>query len=112
MEIIQIEIEKKKMSKPYFPDPDLIYQIKTDVNEWPYRRYFRGKKDSYTPHIWEREAGYSTVLTTINTNNKVNETLVGATCCFQLPCSTILPCKNNSQNQYLPNTNQCVFTSP
>jgi len=111
METIKLEIEKKKQSQPYYPDPQLIFQVKTDINEWPYQRYFRGKKDSDRPVVWEREAGYSPILTSINTKNQVNENTLFANCCFQIPCSTILPCNPKSQDD-LKNNKKCVIISP
>jgi hypothetical protein len=110
--IIESEIQRKISPNPYFPNPNLIYKIKTDMDTFPYQRFFRGKRTDYYPNIWDREAGYSPINTTITTANPVNESLILAKdACFQMPCSTILPCKADS-SCYQCNKKQCVFISP
>jgi len=106
---IQQEIEKKKMMKPYCPINNIVYQIQTDMNVFPYTRYFRGRQDSDSPFFFEREAGYSPICNSISYQDKTNQNLLLANTCFQMPCSTILPCRSNS---FQPNLNFCVYTSP
>ena len=110
-QIIKTEIHQKINSNgPYYPPPREICNVKTDMNEFPYRRYFRGKRDDMNPNVWEREAGYAKWLTTIDTKNPVNESLLMGNGCFQIPCTTVLPC--NPSNLYQPSKNYCVYTSP
>lgn len=111
--IIKNEIFKKINSNgPYFPSNELIFNTHTDMDEFPYRRFFRGKAHDYNPNIFEREAGYSPIITKIDTTNKVDQSLlIGPSTCFQLPCSTISPCVNNDSNFQSSNQSK-VYISP
>jgi len=113
-QIVHREIIKKKSAYPYFPENNLIFQVKTDVNEFPYRRFFRGKMDEMNPNIWDREAGYSPIKNSIDTTNKVNQSLLlGDSTCFQYPCSTILPCiGDNNTTPFQANSTSKVYISP
>ena len=109
---IQREISNKINSRgAYYPPPQSIFEVKTDVNVFPYQRFWRGNRFDYNPRVWDREAGYSPLITTIATDNDVNMALQGLDTCFQLPCSTILPCRPNDNN-YQPNTRSKVYISP
>jgi hypothetical protein len=107
--LIQMEIEKKNQTSPYFTPPNWVMNLKTDMNVFPYTRYFRGKQNSYTPFIFDREAGYSPICYQIKNKTTSNQNLITANVCFQMPCSTILPCQNNS---FQTNQNQCVYYTP
>lgn len=107
-EVIEQQIfEKIHSSTPYFPPPRQIFDVVTDVNEQPYRRFFRGRPSSNEPIVWEREAGYNTIRGEIKNPTRVART--GGPPCFQLPCSTILPCKSRPA---IGSTQGCVFLSP
>jgi hypothetical protein len=110
---VQREIQKKLNSfHPYYPTTQSIFHIKTDMNTFPYQRFFRGQRDSYHPIVWDREAGFSPIIANLDTQNLVSPALeTKSTTCFQIPCTTVLPCISNS-NSYQPNTRSTVFTSP
>jgi len=103
MEIIQKEIKKKNSFTPYFPDPNLLFNIKTDINQFPYPRFFRGKINSSIPHFWDREAGYSPIINNNSTPLYSSSLLIAPKDAnFQPPCSTILPSFiNNSDKVYI-----------
>jgi len=86
--------------------------IKTDVNELPYPRFYRGKAFSSEPVIWEREAGYAKVVhvTGAKFTPPVAELTSRTPLCFQPPCNTIFPCQPSLQNQMLGSG--CVSISP
>jgi hypothetical protein len=111
--IIQNEINRKKYSNgPYYPNNNLIYSVRTDVNEFPYKRFFRGKMNDLNPNVWEREAGYSPIISKIDTINKVDQSLLlGPNTCFQVPCSTIFPC-NIQPSNFQSNNESKVYVSP
>jgi len=110
--IIRDEIKKKNSFNPYFPPNHMIFNIRTDVNEFPYRRFFRGKMDDMNPNVWEREAGYSPIVSSIDVSNKVNQSLLlGNSTCFQYPCSTIIPCSSDPTS-FQKNSLSKVYTSP
>jgi hypothetical protein len=108
-EIVRRQIfEKMYSSHPYFPPSSDIFSVVTDVNELPYRRFFRGRPESDVPIVWEREAGYSPVHVEKSQPTRVAQTYSGGTC-FQTPCSTILPCRAKPA---LSVSSGCVYTSP
>jgi hypothetical protein len=108
--IINNEIKRKINSQnPYFPSANSIFKVKTDINIFPYNRFFRGSRFDMDPRIWDREAGWSPIQETIDTQNDVNMSLLNSNICFQLPCTTILPCK---QNNFQPSTDSKVYISP
>ena len=110
--VIRDEILKKTGSDPYFPSPTSVFRVRTDVNQFPYGRFFRGQRDSMDPTVWEREAGYSPLITTRDTTNDVStETTSNDKTCFQYACSTITPCRRRAKN-YQAAVPGCVFTSP
>lgn len=113
MDIVKKQIEACITSEgPYFPPPEEIYQVQTDINVWPYNRVFRGRPESSEPIVWEREAGYQEILSQKSIDSIVGMSKsVPSSHCFQIPCSTTLPCKN-AQRVYRKNGNYCVYTSP
>ena len=95
----------------YFPRPQEIYKVQTDINVFPYNRFFRGRPDSSEPIIWEREAGFQEILPqTFEKSNVFFENQPQRDTCFQIPCSTILPC--NGITTFKNNTTSCVYKSP
>lgn len=111
MNIIQKQIQDSlQSSSAYFPPPQEIFNVQTDINIWPYNRHFRGSPSSQEPIIWEREAGFQEILP-----QKSIQTLLSfqkdphPSTCFQIPCSTTLPCQSNL---FKPNRKSCVYLSP
>lgn len=109
---VQMQIQQMLTQESgYFPHPKFLEETRTDVNEWPYTRYFRGKPQSDIPFFWEREAGYQKILP--DKPVPMYEPLLqepdtkGG--CFQSACNTIFPCYYGKKIE-LPN--QSVFTSP
>jgi hypothetical protein len=88
-----------------------LIPITTDMDHFPYNRFYRGIKDCDRPRVFDREAGhrlwrnqdYYPSASTLIPSPQLFEG------CFQIPCSTILPC---SKDVYKTNIPFCVFTSP
>lgn len=82
-------------SAPYYPPPCEIFQIRTDVNQFPYRRFFRGRAFDETPRVWEREAGWSPLQEERgeqpSTTSPSSLLMAPANAYFQVPCSTQFP---------------------
>jgi hypothetical protein len=112
MNFIQKQIEESINSDGgYFPNPQEIYRVQTDINVFPYNRFFRGEPESSEPIIWEREAGFQEILPqTFEKSKLFLEKEPERNTCFQIPCSTILPC--NKLTSYKNNTTSCLYTSP
>ena len=111
-EIVQNQINQMlHTDQPYFPNPYEIRNVVTDVNEWPYPRYFRGRPDSDRPFFWNREAGYRHVINPqlIPTNYPPIEEPRQPYTCFQPACNTIFPCYFEKTKSMPRN---CVYTSP
>ena len=112
-DIIRQQILHKISPYPYFPPTQQIFDVKTDVNSQPYHRFFRGRPDSDHPIVWEREAGYARIQSQTTTPPPAALVENNTGMCFQIPCSTVLPCRTTGKNTCaLPNTNDCVYTSP
>jgi hypothetical protein len=111
-EIIQNQMRGKIGPCPYFPPIQEIFQVRTDVDEQPYHRFFRGRPDSDRPVIWDREAGYSRIRAQTTTPRRTAEVATTPSTCFQVPCSTVLPCRRSDTTPALSSTDGCVFTSP
>ena len=110
-DIIRQQILHKMAPYPYFPPTSQIFDVRTDVDSQPYHRFFRGRPESHDAIVWEREAGYARIrsqTTTPSTTSVVG----GDGMCFQIPCSTVLPCRSTRQKPFQANGNYCVYTSP
>lgn len=107
---IQEQIHQKMDLNSAYYCPSTIYRdIRTDVSEFPYRRFFRGKADATYPSIYGRDAGYSPIENSPAFATRPPAETGLTDLCFQLPCSTILPCHGS---HYLPSTKDCIFLSP
>jgi len=77
---------------PYYASRDITSNIITDMDHFPYKRYFRGVYHEQSPVIMEREAGFrprnDSCYTQISIPNPSNPDY-----CWEYPCSTVKPCK-------------------
>jgi hypothetical protein len=110
-------INKINYNSPYYATLTNAGNVITDVDNFPYNRFFRGKYNNPNPTVMERQAGF----------RKVNNSCYAAKCqidksftdyCFQYPCSVILPCNLKYANidgkrQFLDIANKrgCVPTN-
>jgi hypothetical protein len=105
----QIQQWIQKKTNPPSGSPDSVFitpaayltQIATDMNEFPYPRYFRGRALSDIPYIFDREAGFQNILQ-IRDPPPVSLSANLATTdlyCFQPACGTIFPCQANPNNR-------------
>jgi hypothetical protein len=93
--LVHLQIEQM-LNQPtgYFPNPNYLLETKTDVNQWPYPRYFRGRPDSNHPFFWGREAGYQKIepkrdIPVFEPLSEEPDTRGG---CFQSACNVVYPC--------------------
>lgn len=113
-EQVQQYIQQKISQQPFGPTPaNYINPIVTDMNVFPYNRFYRGINDCTTPRVFDREAGYrkweNHLYAPTNSKPCTSEPYRGK--CFQIPCSTILPCIPEFTYKK-PQENVCVYTSP
>jgi hypothetical protein len=92
IEAVRAQIAVKNSSLPYLANNKAITQSVTDMDHFPYNRYFRGVYYYPDPVIFEREAGwrkrhdncYDLIIppsSPLMPNN-----------CFEAACSTVYPC--------------------
>ena len=88
-----------------------LTHIATDLNEFPYPRYFRGRALSDVPYIFDREAGFQNILQVRDpsTVSPIANLATTDLYCFQPPCGTIFPCQANPNNRM---NSQDVIISP
>jgi hypothetical protein len=110
-QIVRQQILHKMAPYPYFPPTPQIFNVQTDVNSQPYHRFFRGRPESNEAIVWEREAGYARIQSQ-TTMPSTTSVVGGEGMCFQIPCSTVLPCRSTTSKPFQANGSYCVYTSP
>jgi hypothetical protein len=94
-------ISRKISSDPYFANQNTVKNSITDMDHQPYQRWFRGVYYFPDPIIMEREAGFRPI------HNKCYKISQPATenerpdLCFEIPCSTTLPCRPAYISKYV-----------
>jgi hypothetical protein len=108
---IEQQIQLKNQSgHPYISWGNDVKHVITDVDHFPYTRFYRGVYNDFKPHIWEREAGYH-ILNNQNYDFIPIYNIQYPQNTFQIPCSTILPSAYNKKTN-LSTNNDCVNESP
>lgn len=112
--IVQNMIQQTVFSTYPSPIPSqILYSVHTDINQWPYPRFFRGQASSYSPIIFEREAGYSPIDVVPSVLPIYAPVQTTPQTCFQVPCTTVFPCSNSQRKpNFLANPVSCIYTSP
>ena len=102
--IIRDQIEAKVNSKPFFASQNAVNLTITDIDTFPYPRFYRGIYQSSDPVIFEREAGWrqrhDSCYEPITTYDYKEPKY-----CWQVPCSTVFPCHNL---KFASQENYCV----
>jgi hypothetical protein len=107
--IVQYMIrQKQNYDAPYYATNEIRY-IQTDMDHFPYSRYFRGVYNVNKPVIFERETGYRP------TNNSCYRKIVPVVriepnMCWENACSTVRPCANKQKDD--PNVCAQNFVIP
>jgi hypothetical protein len=109
MNYIQECIRLKNISgRPYQSYANDVKNVITDVDHFPYTRFYRGVYNDTNPHIWEREAGYH-VLQPQGYTKHLSYDIPKFSLPMQIPCSTVIPPRSCGT---LCNQNGCVNRSP
>ena len=116
---VRNEIRKKNQNNPYYAYQSTVKPVTTDMDSFPYKRFYRGQYDSPTPIVMSREAGYRV------RHDKCYKPLIKAEVtpkpnhCFEGPCSVVYPCypeylrKYADKNELEIMLNKiCVIKSP
>jgi hypothetical protein len=90
---VRKQIAKKLGDKPFYGTMEAAASVITDMDNFPYNRYFRGQYDSSEPIVFEREAGWRQihnscykVLKSPNKSNYPNHVFEGG-CSVTYPAS-------------------------
>lgn len=82
---------KNSYDIPYYPRVDNIKSVITDMDTFPYPRFYRGQWNSNTPIIFDREAGWHPRFDKFYSPYKEYQEHK-PNFCFEAPCSTVYPC--------------------
>jgi len=97
---VRSQITKKNGYNPYYATSGVASSVITDMDSFPYNRYFRGQYNSSVPIVFEREAGFRRINTTCYDKNIDRGIPQYPNHCFQVPCSTVYPCYPEFEKQY------------
>jgi len=97
----------------YLTPSSYLKPIQTDIDSFPYDRFFRGMANCSHPRVFDREAGHRRWNPQAYAYQYSPEVITPRKFegCFQIPCSTILPCVN-VEMAYKPPIEYCVNISP
>ena len=110
MDYIQNCIMLKNIpGRPYNSYAHDVTNVVTDMDHFPYTRFYRGIYNDTNPHIWEREAGFRQ-LENVKYIPNVKYIVSYPNIPTQIPCSTIIPPKINDCEKC--NIYGCVNKSP
>ena len=88
-------INLKNNHMPFYATATDVTNSITDMDHFPYSRFYRGEYASNKPIIFEREAGWRNTHNNCYRNEQPNtkESNI-SNLCFQPACSTVYPCYN------------------
>ena len=90
-DIIFAAIQNKTQYRvPYYATRETVSRCVTDMDDFPYRRFYRGEATNDMPVIMEREAGYRHVEQNCYTIQPTY-TVAYPRHRFEAPCSTVYP---------------------
>jgi hypothetical protein len=93
-------INKKQRSDPFYATESNIANVITDMDHFPYTRFYRGRYDSTNPIVFEREAGWRPNNNTCYTPNYTIPEQPYPNHCFSGSCSVVFPCYPEYQTKY------------
>ncbi len=92
IENVRNQIRMKTSEYPYFANGKTAMNSVTDFDHHPYTRWFRGVYYHPEPIIAEREAGWRPLSQDCYDFNPPPVEEKEVEHCFEIPCSTTLPC--------------------
>ena len=106
--MVRAQIAQKIGKRPFYASSQTVTGNVTDVDTFPYPRYYRGIAGMSAPVIYEREAGWRQRHDACY-NPVRKDQLITPVYCWQNACSTVLPCK---KVRVAAQNTECVITSP
>jgi len=86
------QIKNKLSYNPYYGTSNDTQQTVTDMDHFPYTRFFRGDFESDRPIVFEREAGWRYTENNCYKNQDPIKPLNHKNICYESACSTVYPC--------------------
>lgn len=86
------QIKNKLSSNPYYGTSNDVQQTITDMDHFPYTRFYRGVYDSHQPIVMDREAGWRPIVKNCYIPNKCADKSLYPNYCFESACSVVYPC--------------------
>jgi hypothetical protein len=113
---VREQILHKNSNIPYFATGSTVKNVVTDMDHFPYTRWFRGIHDFPEPIVAEREAGYRKPENRAYAARIPIEPDEPNRLCFQPACSTVYPCyadeKRPQKKTRTQMNDQCITFSP
>ena len=103
---VQNQILMKKGYSPYYGTINEASRVITDMDHFPYTRFFRGVYYSSSPTVFEREAGWRPTRNNCYKNQNCVEKNSYPNNCWEYPCSTVLPCYQKADKDGI--NNPCI----
>ncbi len=82
---------KTDYNHPYYATAGPVQMVLTDMDHFPYTRYYRGVYYNDAPIVIEREAGFRPLDNPCYRRQSVPVAFTPKYC-WEFPCSTALPC--------------------
>ena len=89
---VREQIHLKQGSKPFFGTSTDTKTVMTDMDHFPYTRFFRGVYYSSDPIAIEREAGWRPTKYSCYRPTAFSRSMSYPNHCFESACSTVYPC--------------------
>jgi hypothetical protein len=86
------QIDMKQSCNPHYGTINAADSIITDMDHFPYTRFYRGVPSSTDPIVFEREAGWRPQRDSCYSVKNCNEKSTYPNHCFEAACSTVYPC--------------------
>ena len=89
---VRKQIAMKQGSYPFYGTSDGVVSVTTDMDHFPYTRFYRGVPSSSEPIVFEREAGWRPIRNSCYSVNNCDKKSNYPNHCFEGACSTVFPC--------------------
>jgi len=107
LNLIRYQISRKNnLEYPYYATENMAKNILTDMDHFPYKRYFRSVYHQSDPRIMDREAGYSTRIDDCYKYLSIPD-VKPHKFCWQNACTSVKPCKAPDNE-----THSCIHITP
>ena len=97
MNEVQHIIQLKNQDRPYY---SLGPKVITDMDTFPYPRFYRGRYESSRPIIIDREAGWRKRCDINYVYTPTHVEIPYPNHCFQAATTTVYPCKPEYERKY------------